>query len=320
MKKLALFLLLTGLLAMVHKAWCIEVPYLSGRVNDYAGILSEHARESLSDKLREHEERTTNQVVVLTLPSLKGESIEDFSNKVFSEWGLGQQGLDNGILIVVVPDEKRMRIEVGYGLEGSMPDILASRVIREVMAPRFREGDFDGGVTDGALAVLDILEGQELPESAGAYDGADSESLSEFSDLDSELSWPMRILLGAFIFGIIGLFTVVGILTPGFGWFLYLFLIPFWATFPIIILGTKGTLVLLILYVIGYPVSKLYLRKSKWYKKAKSDLRSKGKASIGGFTFSSGGSGSSWSSGSSSSGGFSGGGGSSGGGGASGGW
>ena len=320
MKKVSRLLLMISLLASVYTASCIEVPYLSGRVNDYAQILSESAIESLGEKLKAHEERTSNQVVVLTLPSLQGESIEDFSNLVFNEWGLGQQGQDNGILIVVVPDEKRMRIEVGYGLEASMPDILASRIIRNIMAPRFREGDFDAGVSEGALAVIDILEGQEIPEAAEGYETEGSESISGISDLDSELSWPMRILLGAFIFGIIGLFTIIGILTPGFGWFLYLFLIPFWATFPIIILGTRGTLVLLIIYIIGYPLAKLYLRKSSWYKKANSDLRTKGKASIGGFTFSSGSSGSSWSSGSSSSGGFSGGGGSSGGGGASGGW
>ena len=320
MKKLSILVLMISMLSMVTAASGIEVPYLSGRVNDYAQILSEPAKASLGEKLKAHEERTGNQVVVLTLSSLQGESIEDYSNQVFNEWGLGQQGQDNGILIVVVPDEKRMRIEVGYGLEASLPDILASRIIRNIMAPRFREGDFDGGITDGARAVIDILEGQEIPETAEGYETEESESLSGISDLDSELSWPMRILLGAFIFGIIGLFTIVGILTPGFGWFLYLFLIPFWATFPIIILGTRGTLVLLIIYIIGYPLAKLYLRRSSWYKKANSDLRTKGKASIGGFTFSSGGSGSSWSSGSSSSGGFSGGGGSSGGGGASGGW
>jgi uncharacterized protein len=124
--------------------------------------------------------------------------------------------------------------------------------------------------------------------------------------------------LGAFIFGIIGLFTVVGVMTPGMGWFLYVFLIPFWATFPIIIIGSKGTLVLLIIYVIGYPIAKLTIKKTAWFKKALEDQRTKGKSSIGGFSFSSGGSSRSWSSGSSSS--FSGGGGSSGGGGASGSW
>jgi uncharacterized protein len=316
MKKISALLLLMGMLASVHLARGAEIPYLSGRVNDYAQILSENAIELLSDRLKDHEERTTNQVVVLTLPSLQGESIEDFSNSVFNEWKLGQQDKDNGILILVVPDERRMRIEVGYGLEGSVPDVLAGRIIREIMAPRFREGDFDGGISEGAQAVLHLLEGEELPETADSYETSDS----SFSGFDSDMSLPARILFGAFIFGIIGLFTFVGIITPGFGWFLYVFLIPFWATFPMVIVGTRGALILLIIYVIGYPVAKLYIRTTPWFKKAKMDLRTKGKASIGGFSFSSGGSGRSWSSGSSSSGGFSGGGGSSGGGGASGGW
>ncbi|MDF1575853.1 MAG: hypothetical protein P1P86_11755 [Bacteroidales bacterium] len=117
------------------------------------------------------------------------------------------------------------------------------------------------------------------------------------------------------------MFTIIGVITPGFGWFLYVFLIPFWATFPIMVIGSRGTLVCLIIYLIGYPAAKLYIRTTPWFKKAKSDLRTKGRASIGGFSFSSGSSGGSWSSGgSSSSGGFSGGGGSSGGGAASGGW
>lgn len=319
MKKLSVLLLLLVTFANIQVASCAEIPYLTGRVNDYAQILSEDVKELLSERLKEHEDRTTNQVVVLTLPSLQGESIDDYSNRVFNEWKLGQEGQDNGILIVVVPDERSMRIEVGYGLEGAVPDITAGRVIREIMAPRFRDGDFDGGVSEGALAIINILEGQELPESADSYETDDS-VISGLSDLDSDMSLTARILFGAFIFGIIGLFTFFGIVTPGIGWFLYVFLIPFWATFPMVIIGSKATLVLLIIYIIAYPVTKLYLRTTPWFKKAKRDLRTKGKASIGGFTFSSGGSGSSWSSGSSSSGGFSGGGGSSGGGGASGGW
>jgi len=141
--------------------------------------------------------------------------------------------------------------------------------------------------------------------------------ISGFEDPDMPLGF--RILLGAFIFGIIGLFTVLGIVTPGFGWFLYLFLIPFWAMFPIIVVGTKGALMCFISYLVLYPAAKIYLKSTDWYKKAKDDLKTKGTASIGGFRLSSGGSGGSWSSGSSG-GGFSGGGGSSGGGGASGGW
>jgi uncharacterized protein len=258
MKKLSLLVLLMALFAWAQVARGADVPYLTGRVNDYAGILSEDANRSLSEKLKEHEERTTNQVVVLTIPSLQGESIEDYANEVFNEWKLGQRDQDNGILIVVVPDERKMRIEVGYGLEGSMTDLMASRIIREVMAPRFREGDYNGGITDGALAVVNVLEGLELPESDYTDDTSGSNSLSGFSNLESpDMPWGARILIGAFIFGIIGMFTVMGIVTPGFGWFLYIFLIPFWATFPIVVIGTKAALVLFFIYLIGYPLVKL---------------------------------------------------------------
>ena len=282
MKKSTVLVLLMVLAATVRVAGSADVPYLTGRVNDNAGILSKDAVTFLSDKLKAHEERTTNQVVVLTIPSLQGESIEDYSNRVFNEWKLGQSGQDNGILIVVVPDERRMRIEVGYGLEGEMTDLMASRIIREIMTPRFREGDYDGGITEGALAVINVLEGQELPEGAEVDEASDSSFYSGLSDLgDQDMPIGARILIGAFIFGIIGLFTIIGIVTPGFGWFLYLFLIPFWAMFPIIVVGVKGALVLFIIYLIGYPVAKLYIRTTPWFKKAKKDLRTKGKASIG---------------------------------------
>lgn len=131
-----------------------------------------------------------------------------------------------------------------------------------------------------------------------------------------------KVLMGAFIFGIIGLFTFLGIVTPGMGWFLYFFLIPFWAMFPVMIFGSGVTFYILIAYLVGFPFAKLLVSRSAMYQKAKEDLKRKGHATIGGFTVGGGGSG--WSSrgGSSSSGGggFSGGGGGSGGGGASGSW
>jgi uncharacterized protein len=125
----------------------------------------------------------------------------------------------------------------------------------------------------------------------------------------------MRILLGGFIFGIIGIFTAVGVMTPGMGWFLYVFLIPFWAMFPIIVIGPQATVGLLALYIVGYPIAKLWLSRQPWYAKAAADLKTKGTATVGGMVITSGGSSSS-----SGGGGFSGGGGSSGGGGASGSW
>lgn len=322
MKKRTVFSVILVLFSVWSYAGNVEVPFLTGRVNDDAQILSEGTIKKLSETLKQHEDKTTNQVVVLTIPSLEGDNIEDFSNRVFNEWKLGQKDKDNGVLVVVVPGERKMRIEVGYGLESELPDVLAGRIIRNIMTPRFRQGDYDGGVVSGVDAIIDVLEGRKPAEDSFTDDGSGSQENSNLSGLEQpDMSISSRILIGAFIFGILGLFTIIGVMTPGVGWFLYLFLIPFWAMFPVVVLGSTGALVCLIVYLVGYPVSKLFLKNTEWYKKAKKDLRTKGKASVGGFVFSSGRSGGSWSSGSGgSSGGFSGGGGSSGGGGASGGW
>ena len=315
--------LLSAIIVTISLAFNADIPYLTGRVNDNAHVFSDSTRKTLTYILKEYELKTTNQIVILTIPSLEGENIEDYSNRVFNEWKIGQKDKDNGILIVIVPDERQMRIEVGYGLEGTMTDLSSARVIEEVMTPRFREADYNNGILDGVNAVILILEGNELPEISALAETDNSSGQSGFSDFENpDISITGRILLGAFIFGIIGLFTVIGIFTPGVGWFLYFFLIPFWAMFPIIVVGSKGALICLITYLVVYPGAKLYLGRKPWYKQAKTDLKTKGKASIGGFMVTSGGSsGGSWSSGSSSSGGgFSGGGGSSGGGGASGRW
>jgi uncharacterized protein len=297
-----------------------NVPYLTGRVTDNAEILSPSMAKSLTERLKAHEEETGNQIAVLTVPSLEGESVEEYAEAVFKEWKLGQKGKDNGVLLVVAPHDRRMRIEVGYGLEDALPDSAAGSIIRNAITPRFKNEDYDGGIEAGVNAIIAVLETGQAPVSeadSSAEQGSKSSSLSGIQAPDMPLT--ERILLGAFIFGIIGLFTVIGIVTPGAGWFLYFFLIPFWAMFPIIIVGTSGALTLLITYLIVYPAAKLLLKSKPWYKKAAIELRTKGHASIGGFSISSGGSGG-WSSGSSSSSGFSGGGGSSGGGGASGSW
>ena len=305
-------------------AFAAEVPYLTGRIVDNAEILSPAAREQLDAKLAAHEKATSNQVVVLTVESLDGESIEGFATRVFDEWKLGQKGKDNGVLVIVAPHDRRMRIEVGYGLEGTLTDAQAARIIRDRMTNWFKAGRYDDGVTAGVDAIVATLEGRAAdaaPVSAEPKKSSgflDVEGLDEFeADLPP---WPMRILLGAFIFGVIGLFTVIGVLTPGMGWFLYVFLIPFWAMFPTIVLGVRGALVVFAIYVVAFPIAKLIVSRKEWYRKAKADLKKTGSATVGGMVITSGGarSGGSWSSGSS--GGFSGGGGSSGGGGASGSW
>lgn len=296
-------------------AGAAEVPYLTGRVTDNAEILSASVRKSISDRLREHERRSGNQIAVLTVSSLEGENIEEYAEAVFREWKLGQKGKDNGILVIVAPNDRRMRIEVGYGLEGSLPDSMAGSIIRNVMTPKFRNGDYNRGIEAGVNAILAVLDNGKAPATDRTVrKNAQGSFLTGMKA--PHMPIVQRILFGAFIFGIIGIFTIVGIMTPGVGWFLYFFLIPFWAMFPVVIVGTSGALILLTTYLIAYPATKLMLRNTEWYKKAAKDLRTKGRASIGGFSISSGGSGG-WSSGSS---GFSGGGGSSGGGGASGSW
>jgi len=294
-----------------------DVPFLTGRVVDDANILSPDARARLTAALKAHEDATTNQVVVLTVPTIGGESVEEYAVRVFSTWKLGQKGKDNGVLVVVVPQDRKMRIEVGYGLEPTLPDGAAGQIIRTWMTPAFKAGNYDKGVEDGVAAIIARLEGRAAPEGktpvATTSAGRPTNSIRM-----PALEWPMRILIGLFTFGIIGLFTVVGVLTPGMGWFMYVFLIPFWAVFPIIVIGPRATVVLVAAYIIGYPIAKLRMRKLPWYQKAAADLKSKGRAQIGGFTFStSGASGGGFSSSSDS---FSGGGGSSGGGGASGSW
>ncbi len=318
MKKLSLISFIVILLAASTFA-ATDVPYLTGRVTDNAQILSPETRREITESLKTHETRTTNQIAVLTVPTLNGRSIEDYAVDVFKAWKLGRKGKDNGILIIVVPEDRRMRIEVGYGLEGVMTDLMAGRIIQNVMTPRFRNGDYNGGISEGVRTVIEVLEGGNPQAVAGPKET--EKEKSEFLHIEGpDMSIMERILIGAFIFGIIGLFTIIGIFTPGVGWFLYLFLIPFWAMFPIIVLGTKGAFVCLITYLIVYPAAKLLLKNSEWYRKANKDLRTKGKASIGGFMLSTGGGSGFSSGGSSGGGGFSGGGGSSGGGGASGSW
>ncbi len=316
MKKKFIFFVIIAFALAVFPAFAIDVPFLTGRVTDNAQILSDETRKAVTANLKAHEEKTTNQIAVLTVPTLEGVSIEEYAVTVFNTWKLGQKGKDNGVLLIVAPKDRKLRIEVGYGLEGTMTDGIAGSIIRNAITPFFKNNDYDRGIDEGVRAIINVLEGGQAP----AETAKSGEEVKKSSALDLEvadISVTEKILFGAFIFGIIGLFTAVGILTPGMGWFLYFFLIPFWATFPIVVLGTSGTLYLLITYIVGFPIAKLLLTRTDWYKKAQKDLKTKGSANIGGFTVGSGGGGSSWSSGGSS---FSGGGGSSGGGGASGSW
>lgn len=138
----------------------LEVPRLQGYVNDYAGMMSDGVRAQLENTLRDFEQTDSTQIVILTIPSLEDETLEEFSMKVAESWKIGQQGRDNGIILLVARQERRVRIEVGRGLEGRMTDLMAGRIIDLVIAPHFRRGDFDGGFVAGVNALIDGVRGE----------------------------------------------------------------------------------------------------------------------------------------------------------------
>lgn len=134
-------------------ARAVEVPELDAHVNDHANLLSKERAAALEQRLAGYEQRTGQQFALLTVPSLEGDPIEDFGIRVAEQWKLGQEGKDDGLVLIIAPNDRKMRIEVGYGLEGTIPDAIASRVIRDVLTPAFRRGDFAGGI-DAAFGAL----------------------------------------------------------------------------------------------------------------------------------------------------------------------
>ena len=274
-----------------------DVPALTGRVVDLADILSDGTERTITNILKAHEDSTSNQIAVLTIPSLQGEAIETYSLNIARTWALGTAEDDNGILLVVAVNDREMRIEVGLGLEGVLTDSRASRIIRGDMRTYFQDGNFDGGVLAGVQQIIGVLD--------GTYDPPEPDGI------DNVPIWfGLAFLIVPLIFMFIGIFTV------GFGrWFLFVFLMPFFLISGTLLTASfRGGLIILGIYALIYIGSGFHPK----VKAARSGKTVKfGPFSATGITSSSSG-GSSWSSSSGSS--FSGGGGSFGGGGASGGW
>ena len=282
------------------------VPELWGqRVHDEAHVLQQATVDRLEKNLKTYEDSTSNQISILIVQSLDGDVLENYSIRVAEKWKLGQKGKDNGVLLLITVDDHKMRIEVGQGLEGVLTDALSSRIIRNEIAPAFRRGDYDVGVIAGIDSIIKAIGGE--------YKADEIES-------STDLTISERIFVGLFLFVILGVFTLIAVFTQGCaGWGLYAFLIPFYAFFPWIAIGSTAGIGLLIVYIIGMPILKIIIGRTGWGKERLKKWSSSSGGSSGS-SWSSGWSGgsSSWSSGSSSS--FSGGGGSFGGGGSSGGW
>ena len=136
-------------------------PRPTGFVNDFAGVLKSDTRGHLEALLSSFEKATGDEVAVATLASLEGRSIEELAPDLFKQWGIGKKGKDNGVLFIVAPNERKMRIEVGYGLEGAINDALAGRLLDENVVPRFKAGDLDAGVAAGTIAIVTTIVAKE---------------------------------------------------------------------------------------------------------------------------------------------------------------
>jgi uncharacterized protein len=141
-------------------------PELTGRVVDNAHILSPEVKEALRQELADYERGTTNQIVVLTLPSLDGIAIEDYGYQLLRKWGIGQKDKNNGAVLIIVPSntpgKSRARIEAGYGLEGTLTDAISSQIINGIIAPAFKLGDTARGVIEGTEAIISVLGGNSV--------------------------------------------------------------------------------------------------------------------------------------------------------------
>lgn len=283
----------------------VPVPFLEGRVVDLAGVISPNTKAELDAELAGLEAATGAQVAVLVVPTLDGEAVESFGLRVVETWKLGKKGQDNGVLLLIARDDRRMRIEVGYGLEGVLPDVLCSRILNERLVPRFKTGDFDGGIREAVAAIGGVVRGDPaaMPEPSGGGSGG-----------GGGLSGVVLIfVIGLVLFNVLMPIVLSAVHSKVMGWVLYpLVAIPAFLV-PTAVTGnlTLG-IVCGVVWLVLFPLLKMF---SKHLPKAGS-VGGSGWSSRGGGWSSGGGGG--WSSGGG--GGFSGGGGSFGGGGASGSW
>jgi len=296
----------------------VQVPPLAGRVNDLAHLLDAPTAAALEAKLADYEKTTANQLVLLTVPSLGGFPLEEYSLKVAEAWKLGKKGIDNGALLFIAKEERKIRIEVGYGLEPSLTDAVTSFIIRDKMTPRFQAGDYQGGITAAFEAMMQAAEGKLDMKGA---EGGGRKQLPPF----------LFVLFALLGYGFMGMFTWFGLFMKGGGTtIIYLMLLVGYglAGSALNIRGTKIGYALFFAFALGFPVAKIIVGKTAFGKKqakkfaamAVSHGGSGASSGLGGLrTYSSHSSSSHSSSGGGGSS-FSGGGGHFGGGGASGGW
>ena len=175
-------LVAAALLAAATLVAAQQLPKPAGRVNDFANVIDAAAEAAIDQRLDQLEQQTSSEIAVATIPSLEGISVEEYATRLFKEWGVGQARQDNGVLILVAPADREMRIEVGYGLEGVLPDGLAGQVIRDDFTPRFRDGDYSGGILAGVNHLADIVQRHQVltPEELAKFNDSGSSDVPYF--------------------------------------------------------------------------------------------------------------------------------------------
>ena len=168
----------------------VALPKYEARVTDLTGTLTAQQQASLEEKLASFESRKGSQIAVLVLPTVQPESIEQFGIRLADSWKVGREKPDDGLILIVAKDDREMRIEVGRGLEGAVPDALASRIIHETIAPLFKQGDFYGGINAGLDQLIRVIDGEPLPEPDQAWHPSGG----------GGLPWPV-LFVGALFFG-----------------------------------------------------------------------------------------------------------------------
>jgi len=214
----------------------LEVPALKGYVNDYADMMSQETRLKIENELKAFELSDSTQIVILTIPSLEGEVLEQFSIKIAEAWKIGQKGKDNGAILLVSKGDRKTRIEVGRGLEGKLTDLMAGRIVNFVINPRFKRNDFDGGFIAATQALIDATRGEfkadERPAPTRKQRGSSLPALFIFGAIGlltlGRISRALGGAAGAIGFSLIGLFlglpliaiALIGLLGLGMGIFL----------------------------------------------------------------------------------------------------
>jgi len=194
-RRLAVLLLMCAAALGAAAQDLVPVPPLQGRVTDLTGTLTAQQSAAIEQSLRAFEERKGTQIAVLIIPTTRPEAIEPFALRVVEQWKLGRRKVDDGALLLVAKDDRAVRIEVGYGIEGALNDATAARVIAELITPRFRQGDFIGGLTVGLEQIMRVLDGEALPPPTRRGSAAADNSLGQ--------SWPVLFIAALVLGGVL---------------------------------------------------------------------------------------------------------------------